>query len=149
MDPRPVPHEFSGILERLAAWPDGVQFFCRGQLECVAIAFGVPPATVEAARAFLETEQGRRAFEELQRTPRSRPAAAPLRSTRARLPYRPRSARELIDRAERLPSGVRTIIETPLETVAILFDVSPFIVLEAREILRERTAGTDPEPGGD
>ncbi|GAB4374759.1 MAG: hypothetical protein Kow0062_13080 [Acidobacteriota bacterium] len=138
-----MPPGIRTVLERLALWPDGREFFDRGPLECVAVVFGVRPDLIEQARAFLADESGSAAFEELRRslgTARARPPE-PVRRSRGALPGSPE---ELIEHARAHPLGLRCLLDPPVETAAVLFGVTPFLVIEARRALHER--GIDPEP---
>ncbi|MBP7147565.1 MAG: hypothetical protein KBD01_08465 [Acidobacteria bacterium] len=143
MAARPVPPEVFTVFDRLASRPESLQFFQQGQLECVAIVFGVHPSVVETARGVLATAEGKSALEEHCRATREHdPPDEAWYGPAAR--RGPRSADELIDEAGRHPLGLRVLVDAPPETAAVLFDVNPFVVFHAREILHER--GIDPEP---
>jgi len=129
------------VLQKLALWPDGREFFDRGPLECVAVVFGVRPAIVEQVRALLRTAAGRARLAALEST--AGPPQPPPEPVRRLAADRPTSAEELVERARGHELGVRCLIETPVETAAVLFGVTPFLVLEARRLLH--AAGIDPE----
>lgn len=140
-----VPESVRPVLQKLALWPEGREFFDRGPLECVSVVFGVRPDLIEQARAILATDEGRDLLEALGGSPG--PGNLPPEPVRPLRATPPASAGELLERARRHELGVRCLVDTPVETAAVLFGASPFLVLEARRLLHEE--GIDPEPAPD
>jgi hypothetical protein len=131
----PVPAELADLIERIARHPHGLGFLHKAYLESVAVTLGVHPFVVDAARAYLETKEGR-AFliEEVRRAgDRARAGAA------APPPEGPDSGRpeagDLIQKAEGHPRGLRYLTEGAAAEIAAAFGVHPYLVFRARGIL--------------
>lgn len=137
-----LPDGLQELLERVVEHPVGFQILYRGHLESVAAFFGVHPSVLEAARAMLETPERRALFTEaLVRARRNRsatPRVEPAQDGRVPPAAPPRTAEDLIRDAVADAAGRDFLFHAPPETVAVLFEVHPFVVLEAREALVAR-----------
>jgi hypothetical protein len=130
-----VPGELADLIERIARHPHGLGFLHRAYLESVAVTLGVHPFVVDAARAYLETADGRTFLIEAVRRAGERAKAGET----APAPHGPDSGRveagELIRKAEGHPRGVRYLAEGAPAEIAAAFDVHPYLVFRARGIL--------------
>lgn len=149
-----LPAELCELIRRVAAHPHGLGFLHQAYLESIAVTLSVHPFVVDAAREYLETEEGRSVMIEEVRKERERlrlesssestPAAQPappLARTDAPIPPEPspsREAEEVIAIAARHPLGMEFLLHAPLETVSVTLAVHPFLVLRARGLLRRR-----------
>lgn len=138
--PRVTP-EILDLLERSTAIPDGLAFVHDGPIDSVAVTLGVHPGLIVQACDCLDRAEQRamlvRHFERA--LERRRASFHPSPGTASP----PSTAADLIEAAEHDPYGDSFLLNAPFETVAILFGVHPFLVLEARELLSAR--GLTPE----
>jgi hypothetical protein len=142
---RPSPPPTSAALDeatrdlvlRAAAHPDGLALVLHGQLECVATLLRVHPRAVERARRALEDPAVRAAAEAALAGARDRiaalevPVAPPAAAPR-------RSAEAVVREAERREGGVELLASGSPECAAVVFSVTPAVVLAARELLARR-----------
>ena len=138
------------LVERVARHPHGLGFLHQAYLESVAVTLGVHPLVVDAARAFLETPDGRALLiDEVRRARRAAAARAgeePERSSAASESVPAKGARDLIDEVRGRPNGIRFLMHAPPETIAVTHGVHPFIVFHAREIVKGGEWGEDRGP---
>jgi hypothetical protein len=135
------------LIRRVASVPRGLAFLDVGQLECVAITFDVHPDVVLEARAFLATPERRAA---LLADVRSLQAEHPEPWHHPRPPepvHGPRTAAALVRAAEHHEYGVRFLLESPPETVAVIFHVHPNVVFRARKLFARWRARHEPDAG--
>ncbi|MBD3162301.1 MAG: hypothetical protein GF328_09360 [Candidatus Latescibacteria bacterium] len=145
MDRTQLPQELRALVERVARHPHGLGFLHQAYLESVAVTLGVHPLVVDAARAFLETPEGRALLIDEVRRARSEPTSSPdpvpspAPACTERAPAK--GAQDLIDEVRARPNGIRFLLHAPPETIAVTYGVHPFVVFHAREIVkRERRA---------
>lgn len=146
-----VPAELAALIERVAHHHRGLALLHEGYIETAAIVFRVHPFVIDAARAYLATDGGRRAMiewvREAQRHGGAAPVDVPVPAPGAAGPEPCREAEELIDRARAHPHGVRALIEAPPERIAASFGVHPYIVFRALGLLERQ--GIIPGGAGD
>jgi hypothetical protein len=135
------------LIRRVASVPRGLAFLDVGQLECVAITFEVHPDVVEEARAYLATPAQRAALlAEVRHLQAEHPE--PWHPDRPPVPVPgPRTAAALVRAAEHHEYGVRFLLESPPETVAVTFQVHPNLVFRARELFTRWRARHEPDTG--
>ena len=134
--------EFSSLVQRVARYPNGLEFLGEGYLESVAITLGVHPFVVDAARGYLNTPAGRA---ELDRAVGDEASAEsgevdPSGDERdpIRMPDSP-EAEVLIVRARADARGIECLCDGDPEAIAAAFGVHPYVVFRARGVL-EREA---------
>ncbi len=143
MEERPLSPEMTRLVEKVARWPHGLGFLSRGDLECVAVSLGVHPFVVAEAREKLRDEAGRAKLIREVRLERERLKAGGSANVEEEIlpaeepPARICEAEELIRVAWNHQLGSEFLINAPVETVAVTFEVHPRTVLRAREILEE------------
>jgi hypothetical protein len=139
--PAPSP-EIVKLIGRVASFPRGLAFMDTGALECAAITFGVHPEVVLEARGYLATPASRAWFlEEVRR--RQSPDLEPWHAPRPYAPSAtpgPRTAAALVRAAEKHQYGVSFLLESPPETVAVVFHVHPQMVFRARALFARWSA---------
>lgn len=138
------------LISRLASFPRGVAFLDTGELECVAITFGVCPDLVLQAREYLASPARRAWFLEhvrLANRASPEPWHPPRPQPGAPAPG-PRTLAGLVRAADQHRYGLSFLLESPPETVAVVFCVHPQRVLRARALYarwkarRDRTSGS-------
>ena len=143
MGETPLSSEMQRLVDKVAAWPHGLGFLHQGDLECIAVSLGVHPFVVAEARADLDSEEGRARLIREVRIAREKRTADGLSEEDAPLPC-PEAPRKISDVEELIRAvsshelGPRFLMNAPVETIAVTFEVHPRTVLRAREIL-ERT----------
>ncbi|MCK6481788.1 MAG: hypothetical protein L6R43_17085 [Planctomycetes bacterium] len=140
-----LPPEVLDLLTRAAALPRGLAFLHAAPLETVAITLRADALLVLRVREAIDD-------------PRLHaPVIAAFKRAVARwkgedhpegfhpLPPAPPcpGPADLLSAAEHHPLGLDFLAAGPLETVAVTFGTTPFVVLEARPLLRGRGAGTE------
>jgi hypothetical protein len=129
--------EVEEVLERAAALRHGLGFLHTGPLESVAITLGLDARLVARVRGQIDDpslhplviESFKRAVE--RQRAGERPAAVPAPPP----PAPAMGPADLLRAAEAHPLGLPFLADAPLETVAVTFGVTPFVVLEARALL--------------
>jgi len=143
LEERPLSPEMARLVTKVASWPHGLGFLSRGDLECVAVSLGLHPFVVAEAREALRDEAGRARLIREVRLERERLKAGGSEETEEETPPAARGqekiceAEELIRVAWNHELGSEFLINAPVETVAVTFEVHPRTVLRAREILEE------------
>ncbi len=139
----PLPTELADLVERIARHPHGLGFLHQAYLESVAVTLGVHPFVVDAARAYLETVDGRavlieevrRAHERMRTGSEGGGQGAARAATVASPTADCLAAKELVRQAEGDTRGVRFLVEGPPGEVAAAFQVHPYLVFRARGML--------------
>ena len=142
MSTRPLPPELADLVQRVARHPHGLGFLHQAYIDSVAVTLGVHPFVVDAARAYLDTPEGRAALIEEVRLQHERDrseatseeAAPPLRIQAEGLGL----CRALIGAAGQHPKGVAFLTDGPPEEVAESFDVHPYLVFRARGVIERQ-----------
>lgn len=137
-----VPAELADLIERVAHHHRGLALLHEAYLETAAIVFKVHPFVIDAARAYLATDAGRRAMidevKQAQERGGAGVAAEPVPPPCAPGPEPCREAEELIERARAHPQGLRSLIAAPPESIAAVFGVHPYIVFRALGFLERQ-----------
>ena len=137
-----VPAELADLIERVARHHRGLALLHEAYLETAAIVFKVHPFVIDAARAYLGTDAGRRAMIEEVRQAQERGGAGfsaePVPPPGAPGPEPCREAEELIRRARAHPQGLRSLIAAPPESIAAMFGVHLYIVFRALGFLERQ-----------
>jgi hypothetical protein len=136
------------LIRRVGCFPRGLAFLDTGSLECVAITFGVHPDLVLEARSYLAAPAHRAWLLDQVKSHQSaepKPWHAPRPYSASATPG-PRTAAALIRAADQHQYGVSFLLESPPETVAIVFHVHPQMVFRARALFARWRArgGTKP-----
>ena len=139
----PFAPEIENLLDRAASLPHGLDWLHRAPLEAVSIALRVDARLVEGVRRLLDDPGAhglvvtgyRRAAARWRREPRPECFAAGAPPPRPPPALGPEA---LLRAAEGHPLGLPFLADGPLETVAVTIGVHPFVVLEARALLRRR-----------
>ncbi len=134
--------EMCDLIRRLSSFPHGLEFLDSATLECAAITFGVCPDVISRAREYLASSSHRTWFlDRVRRAQRQPPVPwhAP-RPQRAALPPGPRTLAALVRTAHAHPYGLSFLLESPPETVAVVFHVHPQRVLRARVLFARWSA---------
>lgn len=118
----------AALLDRVEARPNCFTPLRRGHLESVAALIGVPPGVVSELREALREPSVRKGVAgRLYRAWRARkPPEAAVTTRRA-----PTSAQALLE-AARASKALEVLFDGPVEAVATLFGVHPFLVESAR-----------------
>jgi len=142
-----MPAELADLVRRVARHPHGLGFLHQAYLDSVAVTLGVHPFVVDAARAYLETPEGRSDLIEQVRLEHQRPPAdGPAREDEPG-PSSLADAERLIEAAAREPLGAGQLAEGPAAAVADRFGVHPYLVFRARGLLeRKRPTRHNQEP---
>jgi len=139
---QPLPAELSDLVERVAHHHRGLALLHEAYLETAAIVFKVHPFVIDAARAYLATDEGRRAMiEEVKQAQQREGAGAEdgaVPPPGAPGPEPCREAEELISRAREHPQGLSALVTAPPETTAATFGVHPYIVFRALGFLERQ-----------
>ena len=146
-EPSPSP-EVNELIRRLASFPRGVAFLDTGALECVAIVFGVCPDVILEVRGYLASHPTREWFLDQVRQAHSdhpEPWHAP-RPQLGSLTPGPRTAAALARAADTHEYGISFLLESPPETVAVVFHVHPQLVLRARAVFTRWSARKRSKP---
>lgn len=142
MGDRAVPAELADLIERVACHHRGLALLHEAYLETAAIVFKVHPFVIDAARAYLATDDGRRAMIEEVKQAQQRGGAGVedgnVPPPGAAGPEPCREAEELIRRAREHPQGLRALVAAPPETIAATFGVHPYIVFRALGVLERQ-----------
>jgi len=137
-----VPAELADLIERVAHHHRGLALLHEAYLETAAIVFKVHPFVIDAARAYLATDEGRRVMIEEVRQAQQRGGAGvedgAVPPSGVPGPEPCREAEELIRRAREHPQGLRTLVAAPPEMVAATFEVHPYIVFRALGFLERQ-----------
>ena len=131
-----LPSEVLEVIERAAEQPSGLEILEQGGVEAVAVLFGVRPSSVEAAR--LLAAAPRRRAPVLAALARAKQSPRPARAAPQGEPQK--DAQGLLEEIERVPGGLELLEGGADETLAILFGAHPFVVAQARELARTRSA---------
>lgn len=139
------------LVLRLAGHRRGLALLHLVDLEAAAVTLGVDARIVSQARDALATPQGRAELiaavgRARQETLTVLPGATA--TTAAATPRSPRSGRELIHAAAEHPYGLEFLRDGYLESVAVVFQVYPKLVLRARAVLERWEARQGRLPGG-
>ena len=158
MSVRPLPPELAALVQRVARHPHGLGFLHQVYIDSVAVTLGVHPFVVDAARAYLDTPEGRAALiEEVRSLHEQDRAGAPRQAVVSPLETQPEGpclCQDLVRAASEHPKGVSYLTDGPPEEVAETFAVHPYLVFRARGVidrrrLRARTGGSSAgEEGG-
>lgn len=137
---RPLPSEVVELLQRAVEHPEGFGPLTHGHLESVAALYQARPAVVDSLRSLHQESQARAEMAHVLKGARAHrgehaEVAQPPRGGPRRL-----TAAALLDELSRAPHGLDQLEHAPLETVALLHGVHPFVVDEARELWRARRA---------
>jgi len=137
-----VPAELADLIERVAHHHRGLALLHEAYLETAAIVFKVHPFVIDAARAYLSTDEGRRAMIEEVKQAQQRGGAG-VEDVAVPPPGAPgpepcREAEELISRARKHPQGLRALVAVPAETVAATFGVHSYIVFRTLGVLERQ-----------
>ena len=136
-----LPDEVVALLERVAAHPLGPRLLLKGNLESIAVLFGVHPALLDGVRESLGDPAVRSAVTaELLRARSRRPAAqaGPGEGLEPPLQRPAATPQGLLALAGEVPDGEEFLYRAAQETVAVIFGVHPAVVEQARELLRLR-----------
>jgi hypothetical protein len=137
-----VPAELADLIERVAHHHRGLALLHEAYLETAAIVFKVHPFVIDAARAYLATDAGRRAMidevKQAQERGGAGVAAEPVPPPCAPGPEPCREAEDLLERARAHPQGLRSLIAAPPESIAAVFGVHPYIVFRALGVLERQ-----------
>ena len=153
MDQTRQPSELEDLIDRIAAHPHGLGFLHRAYLDSVAVTLGVHPFVVEAARAYLETPRGRAAMiaqvrEAKQRTSgETNSCCSPAGGVSSAVETK--SPETLVEEAREHSLGIDFLLNAPPETVAVTFQVHPFVVFRARGLLAKCGEGKTDSGGTD
>jgi len=136
----PLSPEIEQVLDHAASIPRGLAFLHRAPIEAVAIALAVDARLVVQVRRLLDDPAThapvvvafKAAVARWRREPHPEGFRAPVPPPPAPGPE------ELLRAAEEHPLGREFFADAPLETVAVVFGVHPFLVLEARGLLEHR-----------
>ena len=126
------------LVRRSAVHPDGLALLERGQLECVAVLLGVHPRDVERARVALDAPGARTAAAEAAAKVGAEGGALPALAGRPAPESVPRAPEGVLREAERRGGGLELLASSAPECAAIVFGVTPAVVLAARELLARR-----------
>jgi len=131
--------------------PHGLGFLHQSYPETVAVTLGVHPFIVDAARAYIETPEGRIAMISATREARERirndPPPTPAKAGPPEEDLQVKGAEERSEEIRNHPLGARLLRHAPPEAIAVPFCVHLFAVLHAREILRRGRADRVSESG--
>jgi hypothetical protein len=135
----PLPPELADLIERVARHPHGLGFLHQAYLESVAVTLGVHPFVVDAARAYLETAEGRASLiAEVRRAHERQAAVGPPPPAGRAAPCACHEAGGLIGAAQANPRGARLLVDAPPAEIARAFGVHPYVVVRARGILERQ-----------
>ena len=133
------------ILDRAAGIPRGLAFLHLAPLESVAIALGSDARTVAEVRGLLDDPTTHAlVIEAFKAALARRPPGPPPEHHRAPPPP-DMGPEDLVRAAEAHPLGLPFLMDGPLETVAVTFRVSPFVVLETRARLEKQGVSHESE----
>jgi len=139
---RPLPAELADLVRRVARHPHGLGFLHQAYIDSVAVTLGVHPFVVDAARAYLDTAEGRAALiEEVRLQHEQDRSKAPREDTPPPLRIQAEGlalCRKLIDAACQHPKGVAFLTDGPSEEVAETFGVHPYLVFRARGVIERQ-----------
>ncbi len=127
------------LVLQLARHRRGLAFLHLADPECAAVSLGVDARVVVEAREALATPEGRAQLIAAVRRARREIEAAPPAAGCEPLPLhprRPRNGRELLRAATEHALGLEFLRSGYLESVAVVFQVHPKLVLRARALLR-------------
>ena len=135
------------LVRRVASVRRGLAFLDVGSLECVAITFDVHPKVVSEAREHLATPAHRASLlAYVRRLQAAHPE--PWHHPRPPMPApSPRTAAALVRAAEHHEYGVRFLLESPPETVAVTLHAHPNLVFRARALVARWRARHEPDTG--
>lgn len=142
MGGQPLPAELADLVERVAHHHRGLALLHEAYLETAAIVFKVHPFVIDAARAYLATDEGRRAMIEEVKQAQQR-AGVGSEDGEVPPPGPPgpepcREAEELIRRAREHPQGLGALLAASPGTTAATFGVHPYIVFRALGFLERQ-----------
>jgi hypothetical protein len=133
--------EMRELIEKVAVWPHGLGFLHLADVETVATVLHVHPFLIDRARDAIQTPEGRKELIRLVREARERLSARPdpesLCAPHAAChpPEPQKTAEELIEAAREHTLGLAFLKEGHPEAIAVVFQVHPDTVFEARERL--------------
>lgn len=134
----------ASLLEAVVRQPAHFTPLRTGHLESVAALFQVHPFVVSELREHLRRPGVRRTVaEQLYRAWRAKKQAGARAPPDRRVPP---TVPALLDAVQATPGGTELFINSPVETVATLFRVHPFVVEAAREAATQHEAGEDAAP---
>jgi hypothetical protein len=137
------------LVLRLARHRRGLAFLHLVDLEPAAVTLGVDARVVAQAREALATPQGRaELIAAVGRARQEAPLSGAAAATPPSAPRPPRSGRELIRAAAEHAYGLEFLRDGYLESVAVVFQVHPKLVLRARALLERWEARQGRLPGG-
>lgn len=142
---KPITPAVEDVLDRAAGIPRGLAFLHLAPLESAAIALATDARAVAEVRALLDDPATHAlVIGAFKAALARRPPGPPPEHHRAPPPP-DMGPEDLVRAAQSHPLGLPFLMDGPLESVAVTFRASPFVVLEARGLLEKRGVGHESE----